>query len=108
MTIFTDEFKTYIKGLIFCSWRGHSMPQRYTNHQKHCTRCGVHLRDRRGLLKLSRGVLFANELQNIISGKYRASIIKPSKSQLKKEEEALKEYLKGEKESWDDDDFGLN
>ena len=49
MKIFTYEFKTYIKGLVFCSWRGHKSgkwentywaPGHMGLPAKFCVRCG--------------------------------------------------------------------
>jgi hypothetical protein len=57
MRIFTWEFEVWVRGLIFCSWRGHKMPKRYqltwwaVGHMglptKFCVRCGKELKTKK-------------------------------------------------------------
>ena len=52
--IFTYQFKTKLKSLLLCSWRGHAEPKRYTDiywaighfsHQaKLCSRCRTEIK----------------------------------------------------------------
>jgi len=48
MKIFTHEFKSFIKGFVFCSWRGHKGKWKeyywaighWGGYRKFCQRCG--------------------------------------------------------------------
>lgn len=56
MKIFTDEFKTYIKGLLFCSCRGHKIGKWLDTYWayghmglpvRYCVKCGKIIKQKR-------------------------------------------------------------